>query len=414
MRNIYFFWLLLIVASCNLPPQMPKGKNIQIRIELDSAIASCEQWVYLHRYIDNEHVIDDSTFIKKGQKEIYLYAHTPEEDWFSILFSEKGPIDWYLILTPNSYVETSVSEDDGSRPSKKVKGSYSTNEYVEKTRNSFLLNQKKRELYAQLSMPNLTDEASDALLDEIKKADASLDSIQLNIALNSYSAFNTIGALNNHLKGKISRDSLITLCNIALRRFPDNKELQRIIRPVYIKYPPESQKSQEIDSRLKRIIKRRMTEEIEVEQSQRANTKPTDIATISLLSDKNEMLAISQLKGKYILIDFWASWCIPCREGMPYIRQAKKKYGDELTVCLISMDKKLSNWKKCINTDHLDEFINLTAMDNEGKLNEKVENLGIATIPYNVLLDENHKVVATGLHQKELLEKLDELMKLEN
>ena len=71
MRPLIFFALLSIVCSCSLHPQMPEGKNITINLKLDSTISNHEQWVYLHRYDDNEFLIEDSAFIKKGQKDIH-------------------------------------------------------------------------------------------------------------------------------------------------------------------------------------------------------------------------------------------------------------------------------------------------------------------------------------------------------
>ena len=59
---------------------------------------------------------------------------------------KKGPIDMYLTLSPNSYVETNISENDGMRAIKKVKGSISTNEYIENSINSSRLNAKKKRL----------------------------------------------------------------------------------------------------------------------------------------------------------------------------------------------------------------------------------------------------------------------------
>ncbi len=112
MRPLIFFALLSIVCSCSLHPQMPEGKNITINLKLDSTISNHEQWVYLHRYDDNEFLIEDSAFIKKGQKEITLYGYTPEEHAYSVLFAKKGPIELYLILAPNSYIETDISETD--------------------------------------------------------------------------------------------------------------------------------------------------------------------------------------------------------------------------------------------------------------------------------------------------------------
>lgn len=138
--------------SCGLPPKKPKGKNIQIRIELDSSINDCEQKVYLHRYNDNDRIIDDSATIKKGQKEIYLYANGEYERGYRILFSQKGPIDWFLILTPNSYVEASISENDGISPFKQVKGSYATNEYVQYVHTCSSLNLEKAEFLCRIDL----------------------------------------------------------------------------------------------------------------------------------------------------------------------------------------------------------------------------------------------------------------------
>ena len=65
MKHILFEILLLAGISCSLLPQLPKGKNIQITMELAPSITSQEQWVYIHHYIDNEHLIADSAFIQK-------------------------------------------------------------------------------------------------------------------------------------------------------------------------------------------------------------------------------------------------------------------------------------------------------------------------------------------------------------
>ena len=408
MKHILFEILLLAGISCSLLPQLPKGKNIQITMELAPSITSQEQWVYIHHYIDNEHLIADSAFIQKGQKKVVLYAYTDEEENFSILFSKKGPIDMYLTLSPNSYVETNISENDGMRAIKKVKGSISTNEYIENSINSSRLNAKKRDLYAQLSMPGLSDTDNKRITTQINKVDAQLDSIKMNVIQYSYSPRNVEQTLR-YFEKKVSRDSLITLCNIATKKFPDDTGIKRILRPVRI--PPETEESKRVDAHIQSIINARIKEDIKLKQSSKQVEATKDITEINLLSNNGEKVSICQLTGKYILIDFWASWCIPCLEGMPYIRQAQKGFGEKLTVCLISIDKKHEDWKKAITNNNLNEFINLIATDSEGTMDTKVEGLNIRAIPYNYLLDENHKVIATNLHQKELLEKLDELIK---
>lgn len=140
-------------------------------------------------------------------------------------------------------------------------------------------------------------------------------------------------------------------------------------------------------------------------------TKVKDIGKISLKSDNGKQVVVGELKGEYVLIDFWASWCIPCLEGLPYIRQAKEICGEKLTVCMISMDKNLNTWKENIQKQKLDAFINLNVYDESGKMDSGVQALGIDAIPYNVLLDSQHRIVATDLHKKALLDKLYEWMK---
>lgn len=403
-------FILLITASCNIHSQMPKGKNIQICIELDSTISAHEQWVYLHNYEGNETVIHDSAFIEKGQKEIWLYGYTAEEHIFRILFSEKGPIDWNFVLAPNSYIKTFVSVNDEINPSKIMDGAYTNNERVLNNKASIKINQKKRKLLAELAIPRLTNEESEKIKEQLTQVESQLDSIKMHIVKHSLSPFNTYSALALYFKEKVSRDSLITLCNIALKRFPDNEKIESIIRPVRTELMPESEQSKQADKKIKEIINRRIQAELKINKSNETGGS-ANVDAICLLSDKGEKVAISQLKKKYILIDFWASWCIPCRDGIPYIQQAQEKYGDALEVCLISLDKKHESWKKAIEFEKVENCINLIAIDEKGNMDKNIEKMNITSIPYNILLDENHHIIATDLHKKDLLNKLDELIK---
>lgn len=407
MRHLILLALLAVICSCSLHSQMPKGKNIAINIKLDSTISNHEQWVYLHRYDDNEFLIEDSTFIKKGQKEITLYGYTPEEHSFSILFAKKGPIEIYLILAPNSYVETEVSATDGMSPLKKVKGSYANNERIEKVKNSFTINEKKREYYAELSIPTLSDKEKEEIVKQIEQADVQLDSINMHLLKNSQSPNNVWGALH-YFSEKVKRDSLTILVKQALKRFPNNKHIKGFIYKPKNGFPPETETSKQRSERISQIIDARMNENIKLKEKKGETT--TNVNSLTFLSDKGEEVAISKLTGEYILIDFWASWCIPCLEGMPYIKQAEKMCNGKLKVCLISMDKDHKTWKECIVRWKVENFINLTAINSKG---EQIEGVNIKAIPYNYLLNKDHEIVATNIHQKELLEKLNELMKKE-
>ncbi len=151
--------------------------------------------------------------IQKGQKvkkrqTSWIY---PEEHAYSVLFAKKGPIELYLILAPNSYIETDISETDNKmNVTKKVKGSYATNEYVDNIKKQSAIHQKKRELYGELSRPDLSDNEEKRIQKQLDIAEMQLDSMEMNLINNSQSPSNVWGALYRFSE-KVKRDSLTTL-----------------------------------------------------------------------------------------------------------------------------------------------------------------------------------------------------------
>lgn len=114
-------------------------------------------------------------------------------------------------------------------------------------------------------------------------------------------------------------------------------------------------------------------------------------------------------KGKYVLVDFWASWCGPCRAENPNVLKAYNKYKDKnFTVVGISLDDKGDKWKKAIRDDHM-PWVELS--DLKGWKNEVSDYFGIQGIPSNLLIDPSGKIVARDLRGEGLDEKLNELLK---
>jgi len=119
---------------------------------------------------------------------------------------------------------------------------------------------------------------------------------------------------------------------------------------------------------------------------------------------------LSSFKGKYVLVDFWASWCGPCRDENPNLVKAYNQFKDKnFTVLGVSLDRpgQKDKWLKAINDDNL-TWTNIS--DLQWWSSPVVSLYGFEGIPFNILLDPQGKVIAEGLRGSRLEEKLGELL----
>ncbi len=134
--------------------------------------------------------------------------------------------------------------------------------------------------------------------------------------------------------------------------------------------------------------------------------KPAPDFTMNDVNGKS--FSLNQLRGKYVLIDFWASWCVPCREENPNVVAAFNQYKDKnFTVLGVSLDKNKEDWVAAIATDGLAwQHISDLKQWNSAA----VPLYGIDGIPYNVLIDPQGKIIATDLRASALQNKLKEVL----
>ena len=119
------------------------------------------------------------------------------------------------------------------------------------------------------------------------------------------------------------------------------------------------------------------------------------------------MFALSQLRGKYVLIDFWAAWCRPCRMENPAVKKVYDKYHRKgFEILGVSLDQSREAWVGAIQADGLPwKHVSDLGYWN----NAAAQEYGGSSIPFTVLLDREGKVIAKGLRAHDLEAKLAEI-----
>ncbi|MFZ2907251.1 MAG: redoxin domain-containing protein [Cyclobacteriaceae bacterium] len=128
---------------------------------------------------------------------------------------------------------------------------------------------------------------------------------------------------------------------------------------------------------------------------------------IALPNPDGQVVKLSSLRGKYVLIDFWAKWCGPCRRENPNVVKAYQTYKDKgFTVFGVSLDRNKEDWVKAIKEDNL-TWTHVS--DLKYFQSEAAVLYNINAIPFSVLIDPNGVIVAKNLRGEELHSKLAEI-----
>jgi peroxiredoxin len=200
------------------------------------------------------------------------------------------------------------------------------------------------------------------------------------------------------VKGLIRRNATLVVSGFAVGAFINPEEefaFADSVANVQRKANPDSPFTKELSARL---------------EPMRATAPGTQAPEINLPTPDGKTLALSSLRGKYVLIDFWASWCGPCRQENPNVVKAYNQFKDKgkgFTIYSVSLDQDKGKWEKAIAADGLTWN---HVSDLAGWQSVAGAAYGVKAIPQSFLLDPQGKIIAKNLRGEALAAKLAEVL----
>ena len=243
-----------------------------------------------------------------------------------------------------------------------------------------------------------------ATIDSLKKLEAP-DSLLI-IATNEKNK--AIDDLNNFLKKYLPSIKQGTVASFALGRSAQTLttvDFEMEMNKLLQKFPQDASLAA-IKSQYNAFKAQSEERERQLQQGSWVGKKAPEL----ILPDPNgKQIALSSFKGKYVLVDFWASWCGPCRRENPTVVAAYNQFKNKnFTILGVSLDEKKEAWLEAIQSDGL----NWTHVSDLAFWKSKaVTTFGFEGIPFNILIDPQGNVVAESLRGSELITKLSEVVK---
>jgi peroxiredoxin len=326
----------------------------------------------------------DSVYITKSKTDFSLEGQTRGTGLYEVII-ENGPFIPVVNDAENVTLDIDMLNSDRYYA---VQGSQASNQIRD-----FIFNYTAKTNQANLAFNRL---------DSLKLRQAT-DSVII-AATNEKNA--SIEAVNNYLKNFLTTVDNSTVAafilGTAANTLPMN-EFEAVLNKMIQKYPADSNLAyfkNQLDAKKYQAAAR--------EQASPNLWVGKQSPELVLPDANGKNIALSSFKGKYVLVDFWASWCGPCRVENPNVVEAYNRFKDKnFTILGVSLDKEKQNWLEAIKKDNLTwtHISDLAFWESKA-----VETFQFQGIPYNVLIDPQGKIIAEGLRGTRLMETLQEVL----
>ena len=335
---------------------------------------------------DAQPIILDSVLLKGKEGSIELHGSGKEEGIYQLVV-QKGPVVLLINDVAKINIALDLSKQDnyytvsGSEASEHLKSFI--NKYDEK---ASAINHVFAEIDS-LKQFGGSDSLLIAATYRKNKAITSLNEYVADFIDKADSPAESIFALGMGSRS-FQSDEFGKLLNTVVKRFPEHRSLAQL-KSTY-------------DMQQAQMNSRRQAANIWTGKM---------VPDLALPSVDGKVIPISSFRGKYLLVDFWASWCGPCRAENPNVVNAWKKFKHKnFTILGVSLDREgeKDKWIKAIHDDQLSwQHVS----DLRYWASTAVDSFKIESIPFNILVDPNGKIIAEGLRGAALEDKLNEVLK---
>ena len=376
----------LFLASCS--QQTEKGDFV-INAHIDNAPLGK---IYLEELTLEEAKVVDTAVIKDASGKFTLKGMLPEQALYRIRFAENNR----FILLGLDAGTMSIEGDYNHLEQVKIENSEASSEI--------------QQLLNEASTKNLALTAEMKTLDSLYQAKTPDSVLKPKMA-----AFETKKQELEQFIMKAATDTkspAVAAFALSMVSTPTLLQDQKVINEIKTRFP-ENTLITSFTNKLNEISQKNAspaTDAMAGEEENMTAVKIGQVAPDFTLPDlSGKATSLSSFKGKYVLVDFWASWCKPCRMENPNVVQAYNTYKNKnFTILGVSLDRTKDAWAKAIQADGL-TWTHVS--DLKFWESAVVPLYGLNSIPSNMLLDPEGKVIAVGLRGPELQAKLQEVLK---